>query len=98
MADKIEGWFRKLDGDRMEIFLKVESKDMPDRKIRASGPETEMYELADWFEQNTGLRFSSPKWRRVRKGHRPLAGQVDMMELLSEDKVEDDGELSGLRG
>lgn len=97
MADKIEGWFRQLDGDRMEIFLKVESKSAPDRKLRASGPTEEMYELVDWFEQNTGLRFSSPKWRRVRKGHRPLAGQVDMLELLSEDKVEEDGELSSLR-
>jgi hypothetical protein len=60
---KIEGWFRQLDGGRVEIYLKCD-----DRKIRCSGPEEDMFELVDWFESRTGLRVESPSWRRVRRG------------------------------
>jgi hypothetical protein len=87
----IEGWVRRLNGDRLEIFLKVERCDgQPDRKIRASGPEAEMVELVEWFEEKTGLRVSSPVLpRRVAA---PIPGQVsldltEIGELASEEKV-----------
>lgn len=87
----IEGWIRKLQGDRLEIFLKVERLDsQPDRKIRASGPQVEMVELVEWFEEKTGMRVSSPVLpRRVPA---PIPGQVgfdltEIGELASEDEV-----------
>lgn len=73
----IEGWVRKLEGDRLEIFLKVERmQGVRDRKIRASGPTQEMYELVDWFEGKTGLTVNVPD--RPRTGPRPIAGQIGM--------------------
>lgn len=87
---KVEGWFRKLDGDRLEIYLRVErTKGIEDRKIRASGPEAEMFELVDWFEAKTGLRVSA-EWRRVRKGPRPIDGQT---ELLMDERSSDEGQV-----
>lgn len=77
---KIDGWFRKLDDGRLEIYLKVDGDD--GRKIRASGPEAEMYELVDWFEEKTGLKVNSEQWRRVRKGPRPIEGQTSMIPEL----------------
>jgi len=63
-APKTESWFRRLDKDRIEIFLKHKGY-----KIRAHGPEEEMYELASWFEERTGATISGD-WRRVRTGPR----------------------------
>ena len=79
-APKTEAWFRRLDADRLEIFLKVERP--PDQgddyKIRASGPEDDMFELVDFFERRTGMRVDSPEWRRIYKGARPIVGQETM--------------------
>jgi hypothetical protein len=96
---KIEGWIRRLEGDRLEILLKVEHLGgVQDRKIRASGPTAEMYELVDWFEGVTGLTVNVPD--RLRTGPRPTEGQMTftMGERPSEE-VEggDHGELSGVR-
>lgn len=87
----IDGWMSELDGDRLEIYLKVANTDA-DRKIRASGPREEMFELVSWFEERTGLRFDHPKWRdRVRRGPRPIAGQAAFPELSSDATVAADG-------
>lgn len=85
----IDGWIRRINGDRLEIFLKVEAVEgQPDRKIRASGPEADMMELVVWFEDRTGFRVSSPVLPR--RAPRPIAGQIEltMGELSSEDKVQ----------
>lgn len=99
-TQKIEGWIKRLEGDRLEILLKVEHLgDTPDRKIRASGPTADMYELVDWFEEKTGLTVNVPD--RLRTGPKPTEGQMTftMGELPSEDaKGGDHGELPGLRG
>lgn len=78
MAPKaqIDGWFRRLEDDRLEIFFKVANViGQPDRKIRASGPVAEMNELADWFEQKTGMHVGAG-WRTVTD--RPIPGQITM--------------------
>lgn len=75
---KVSGWTRPLEGDRLEIFLKAENvHGAPDRKIRASGPREEMYELVDWFEDKTGLRVDVPN--RVRTGPAPIPGQTTLV-------------------
>lgn len=89
-----EGWFHTLENERLEIFLKTEGP--PAIKIRASGPETEMYELADWFERVTGLTVSAEtkNWRRQSTGPAPLPGQVEMfatLELSSDATVASNG-------
>lgn len=72
----IEGWISQLNGDRVEIFLKVERADgVRDRKIRASGPQAEMMELCDWFEEKTGLTVNVPG--RVRT-FKPPPGQTEL--------------------
>lgn len=88
---QIEGWFRELDHGRLEIFLKTDAL-----KVRCSGSYDEMMELVDWFEERTGLRVDSPRWRRVRKGPRPIEGQMAFTprEISSYAEVEDDGNLS----
>lgn len=70
----IEGWFRRLEGDRLEIFLKIaDVTGQRDRKIRASGPSGDMNELAEWFEEKTGMRIDAP-WRVVVRA--PIPGQT----------------------
>lgn len=82
----IEGWLRRLDGERLEIFLKIANAEgVRDRKIRASGPVEEMYELVDWFETKTGLRVNVPD--RVRTGPAQLEGQMN----LTMGEVSDNG-------
>jgi hypothetical protein len=81
-APTIEGWLRKLQDERLEIFLKAD-----DRKIRASGPRAEMYELVDWFEEKTGLAVNVPE--RVYTGPRPIAGQMVITVGLQSDDEED---------
>lgn len=68
-----EGWFRDLNDGRLEIFLKKGG-----RKLRASGPEEEMYELAEWFEQHAGATVygTVQRWRMERRGPRPIPGQL----------------------
>ena len=79
---KIEGWFRQLDDERIEVYLKVEGE----LKIRASGAEKEMYELVDWFEEKTGLTVNAD-WRRVRKGPKPIEGQTSMIPEVTDGDV-----------
>lgn len=60
---RVEGWFKRLDGDRLEIFFKIENvPGVRDMKLRASGPPERMNELADWFEQQSGMTIQAP-WR-----------------------------------
>lgn len=68
-APKTEAWFRRLDNDRIEIFLKFEPPQGQAYKMRCSGPEEEMFELVSWFEERTGTTVSGD-WRRVRRGPR----------------------------
>ncbi len=91
----LDGWFRKLDGDRLEIFFRTANvPGQQDRKIRASGPASEMNELADWFEQKTGRTISAP-WRVVTR--KPIPGQLGlelgltMAELSSDATLPDYG-------
>lgn len=95
-STKSEGWFHPLEGDRLEVFLKVEGPGAPQIKLRASGPESEMYELADWFERVTGLRVSGDvkKWRRTASGVKPVEGQLGFEELSLDATVDDHGQLS----
>lgn len=87
----LEGWIRKLNNDRLEIFLKVERVDgQPDRKLRASGAAGEMLELVEWFEGKTGLRVESPVLPKRAPALTP--GQLgfeltEKGELQSEDEV-----------
>jgi acylphosphatase len=67
----VEGWFRQLDGGRVEIFVKAHG-----RKIRAHGPSSEMNELVDWFEEKTGVTVEA-SWR-VRTGPKPIPGQAEL--------------------
>lgn len=68
-----EGWFKPLDDERLEIFLKYQGI-----KIRCSGKVEDMHELVDWFEEKTGLAVNVPN--RVRRGPKPMAGQIDLFE------------------
>lgn len=86
---QIEGWIRKLNDERLEIFLKVERRDgQPDCKIRASGPADDMVELVDWFEEKTGLRVTSPilpkRVKHVPRGQESFV-LTDIGELPSEE-------------
>lgn len=75
-SGKIEGWTRQLEDERLEVFLKAEGvQGMRDRKIRASGPLTDMYELVDWFEAKTGMTVNVPNRVRTVK---PLPGQLEL--------------------
>ncbi len=89
----IDAWCRKLDGDRLEIFFRVANvPGQQDRKIRASGPVGEMNELADWFEEKTGMKVNAP-WRVVTRSQIPgqlgFAVELTMGELESEEQVGD---------
>lgn len=90
-----DGWFQDLEGGRKEIFLKVEGPGAPQIKLRASGPESEMYELADWFERVTGLQVAGTvkNWRRSGSAPRPIEGQgtLDFSELSLNATVDDHG-------
>lgn len=90
---RTEGWFHPLEGERLEIFLKVEGPGAPQIKLRASGPESEMYELADWFERVTGLTVSGDvrKWRANVNRPRPVSGQLGFDELSLDATVDDHG-------
>lgn len=82
---QVEGWFHDLRDGRLEIFFKADGL-----KVRATGSEPEMHELADWFERKTGLAVNGLP-RRVRKGPVPLPGQLALdggpatLELSSQD-------------
>lgn len=89
---QIEGWIRQLNGDRLEIFLKVERLDgQPDRKIRASGLADEMLELVEWFEGKTGLRVTSPTLPR--RAPALIEGQLGL-ELTDKGELESDEEAA----
>lgn len=83
----------------MEIFLKLSDQYGDVQvKIRASGPESEMGELIDWFERVTGKSVHVPEsdWRRIHRGPRPPQHQealfpVVMTQLSSPATVGDDG-------
>jgi hypothetical protein len=59
-----DAWWAQLQDGNIEIFLRVANvKGVTDRKIRAHGPEAEMFELVEWFEKQTGLHVRGT-WRR----------------------------------
>ena len=78
----IYGWYRELNDDRLELFLKVEGvAGTPDTKLRASGSQRHIYELVDWFEERTGMRVEGQMstWRRPRRGPKPMDGQTSLL-------------------
>lgn len=79
---KAEGWFSELEDDRLEVFLKTDG-----HKLRASGPPPFVYALVECWEEQTGtiVEGAGTSWRRSRRGPRPIAGQLDLIELSSED-------------
>lgn len=87
MTDRTEGWFRLLEDRRLEVFLKVGGL-----KVRASGTADQMNELADWFEDKTGMKIGEgvSTWRRPRRGPRPMDGQAafDLELVLDEHRDE----------
>lgn len=77
-TERAEGWFRPLAKGRLEIFLKGGGT-----KLRCSGKESDMHELVDWFEEQTGLSVNGPDsgvWTRQRRGPKPMKGQIDLFE------------------
>lgn len=88
-----EGWFHSLKEDRTEIFLKLLDADgQTALKIRATGPDSEMGELLDWFERATGLTVTVPEtyWRRFKRGPQATPNQSSlfgegMPQLSSQD-------------
>lgn len=52
-----------------------------DRKVRASGPAGDIYEVVSWFEEKTGMRVDSEveTWRRKRTGPKPMEGQMALI-------------------
>lgn len=78
MSGHAEGWFRPLNDGRTEIFLKGQGL-----KLRCSGDQDTMNELADFFEEKTGLSVNGPDsdvFTRVRKGPAPIEGQLDLLD------------------
>lgn len=87
----LDGWFRKLEGDRLEVFLRTANvPGQQDRKIRASGPASEMNELADWFEEKTGMRVGAP-WRVVTR--KQIPGQLSLPTELTMGELSSDATL-----
>lgn len=77
-AQPNENWFRPLKDDRLEVCLKVNGL-----RLRASGPELDVWALVEQFEQRTGVAIDG-EWRRPpRTGQRPLEGQLTMDQLES---------------
>lgn len=77
MSSEIDGWLRQLEGDRLEIFLKVSDvQGQQDRKIRASGPRDDMLDLVEWFEGKTGMRVNHPVLPR--RTPQPMPGQTEL--------------------
>jgi len=92
---QIEGWFRSLQGDRLEIHLKVENvMGVAPRKIRASGPASEMNELADWFEEKTGMKVSAP-WRTVKPYVIPGQTELELGEAPPSSELSSNATLEG---
>lgn len=75
---KAEGWLHPLKSGHLEVFLKLADRQGDTVvKLRASGPESEMGELIDWFERVTGTTVDVPetKWR-LNRGPREIKGQI----------------------
>lgn len=68
-----ENWFRPLKGDRLEVCLKAEGL-----RLRASGPEGDVWRLVEAFEEMTGVEVQGEWLRPPRRGGRPMAGQLTM--------------------
>lgn len=75
-AKKDKPWFRKLADGQLEIFLKAGK-----HKIRAHGPEADMYELVEWFEDKAGVKVQGDWKRPPRRGPRVLEGQTSLLEV-----------------
>lgn len=74
-ADPTDNWFRKLKGDRLEVCIKASGL-----RMRASGPELDVWKLVEAFEERTGVAIDG-EWRRPpRTGSRPLEGQLTLGE------------------
>jgi hypothetical protein len=96
---KTEGWIHPLFNGRAEIFLKVTGADgETEVKLRATGPESEMGELIDWFERTTGRTVQLPEthWRIIGRepsvSHQTNLFDTGTSQLSSQDAtVPDDG-------
>lgn len=92
---EITAWFQRLADDRLEIFFKVANVGgVPDMKVRASGAPQHMNQLADWFEEQTGLNIEAP-WRvKVRPVIPGQAALFDAKLVMGEVQLAPDTELS----
>lgn len=89
-AKKDKPWFRKLADGQLEIFLKSGQ-----HKVRAHGPEADMYELVEWFEDKAGVKVQGDWKRPPRRGPRVLEGQTSLLEMaeVTEEQPEEPSEL-----
>lgn len=86
---RADSWFRGLKGGRLEVSLVGVTTDGVPLKMRASGAEAPIWKVVEMFEEMTGCAVEA-EWRRPpRTGPRPMAGQLDLTEALTE--VAEDG-------
>jgi hypothetical protein len=75
-------WFRNLKGGRLEVCLKGSMPEGSNMKMRASGLERDVWKMVTMFEEMTGREVVGDWKRPPRSGARPIAGQLDIEELL----------------
>jgi hypothetical protein len=81
-SKRTDSWFRKLKDECIEVHLVAEMVFGGRLKIRASGPEAEMWRVVALFEELTGKAVEAD-WRRPpRMGPRPMRGQITIEEAL----------------
>lgn len=82
-----DNWFRPLKNDRLEVSLRV-----GDHKMRASGPQDDVWRLVEHFEELTGVAVEGDWKRAPRRGPRATEGQLDLTMALGELESGPDGE------
>lgn len=84
--------------ERLEVHLKLtdESGDTA-LKVRATGPDSDIGELIDWFERTSGLHVELPEtyWRRLNRGPRPITGQGSLLPEPTEQLSSQDATVPG---
>lgn len=76
MSAEVEGWYRELREDRVEIYLKTDETTM-----RYNGPRDGAQKFIETFEDITGKRVSDPKKKN------PLFDQIAKIEGQTELEV-----------
>lgn len=94
-AKKDKPWFRRLADGQLEIFLKAGK-----HKVRAHGPEDDMYELMAWFEERAGVTIHGEWKRPPQRGPRVIEGQTSLLDLaeVTEEQPDESDEAPDLTG